>query len=104
MNRTEELRQQVIEQLQTDIADFEKYGGDEFGHDLDFVYVDIITARRTVELLKKLEAPVEAKWHYYTNDEGKARWKCTNCGKIIRQGAHEKKRCSVCGAHMATEA
>ena len=102
MNRTEELRQQTIEQLQTDIADFEKYGGDEFGS--DSVAVDIITARRTVELLKKLEAPVEAKWHYYTNDEGRARWKCTNCGKIIRRGAHEKKRCSVCGAHMSEEA
>lgn len=104
MSRTEELRQQVIEQLEVDIADFKKYGGDEFRHDFDMVQVDIITARRTVELLKKLEAPVNAKWHYYTNDEGKARWKCTNCGKIIRQGAHEKKRCSVCGAHMATEA
>lgn len=102
MNRTEELRQQVIEQLQTDIADFEKYGVDEFGS--DSVAVDIVTARRTVELLKKLEAPVNAKWHYYTNDEGKARWKCTNCGKIIRRGAHEKKRCSVCGAYMSEEA
>ena len=43
-------------------------------------------------------------WLYYTNDEGKARWKCTNCGKIIRRGAHEKKRCSVCGAHISEEA
>lgn len=102
MNRTEELRQQVIEQLQTDIADFEKYGGDEFGS--DSVAVDIVTARRTVELLKKLEVPVEAVWQYYTNDEGKARWRCTNCGKIIRQGAYEKKRCSSCGAHIKTEA
>ena len=55
MNRTEELRQQMIEQLETDIADFEKYGGDEFGS--DSVAVDIITARRTLELLKKLEVP-----------------------------------------------
>lgn len=102
MNHTEELRQQVIEQLEVDIADFKKYSVDEFGS--DSVHVDIVTARRTVELLKKLEAPVEAKWHYYTNDEGKARWKCTNCGKIIRRGAHEKKRCSVCGAHMSEEA
>jgi 7-cyano-7-deazaguanine synthase in queuosine biosynthesis len=101
MNRTEELRQQVIEQLEVDIADFKKYGGDEFGS--DSVMVDIITARRTVELLKKLEAPVEAKWHYYTNDEGKARWKCTNCGKIIRRGAHEKLYCSRCGARLQPE-
>ena len=104
MNRTEELRQQVIEQLEFDIANFKKYGGDEFGHDFDRVQVDIVTARRTVELLKKLEVPVEAVWQYYTNDEGKARWRCTNCGKIIRQGAYEKKRCSSCGAHIKTEA
>ena len=102
MNRTEELRQQVIGQLQTDIADFEKYGGDEFGS--DSVYVDIVTARRTVELLKKLEAPIEAKWHYYTNDEGKPRWKCTNCGKMTRRDPNDKKRCSCCGAHMSKEA
>ena len=101
MNHTEELRQQVIEQLEVDIADFKKYSVDEFGS--DSVHVDIVTARRTVELLKKLEAPVEAKWHYYTNDEGKARWKCTNCGKIIRRGAHEKLYCSRCGARLQPE-
>lgn len=102
MNGVDELRQQVIAELETAIADCEKYGNDEYGQAP--VHVNIITARRTVELLNKLEAPVEAKWHYYTNDEGKARWKCTNCGKIIRRGAHEKKRCSVCGAHMSEEA
>ena len=104
MISTEEMRQKIIEQLETDIKNYEKYGGDEFGHDFDSVHVDITTARRTVKLLKELEAPVYAKWHYYTNDEGRARWKCTNCGKIIRQGAHEKKRCSCCGAHMSEEA
>lgn len=103
MNRTEELRQQVIEQLQTDIADFEKYGGNP-ELDGDYVTVDIITARRTVELLKKLEAPVEAKWHGYTNEEGKARWKCTNCGKLVRRRPSDKKRCSWCGAYMSEEA
>lgn len=104
MNRTEELRQQMIQQLETDIENYEKYGGDEFGHYFDSVHVDIITARRTVELLKKLEVPIEAKWHYYTNDEGKPRWKCTNCGKICRRDPHDKKRCSCCGAHTRTEA
>ena len=101
MNHTEELRQQVIEQLEVDIADFKKYSVDEFGS--DSVHVDIVTARRTVELLKKLEAPVEAKWHYYTNDEGKARWKCTNCGKIVKRPPNDKKRCSICGAHMTED-
>lgn len=102
MNRAEELRQQLIAELETAIADCEKYGNDEYGQAP--AHVNIITARRTVELLKKLEVPVHAKWHYYTNDEGRARWKCTNCGKIIRQGAHEKKRCSVCGAYISEEA
>ena len=101
MNRTEELRQQVIDQLQTDIADHE----DDCGKLCDdSVAVDIVTARRTVELLKKLEAPVEAKWHYYTNEEGKARWKCTNCGKLVRRRPSDKKRCSWCGAYMSEEA
>lgn len=104
MNRTEELRQQLIAELETDIANFEKYGGDEFGHDFDFVHVDIITARRTVELLKKLEAPVEAVWMYYTNDEGKPRWRCSNCGKVCRRNPHDKKRCSECAGHMRMEA
>lgn len=103
MNRTEELRQQMIQQLETDIANFEKYGGDEFGHDLDFVHVDIITARRTVELLKKLEAPIEAKWHYYINEEGKARWRCTNCQRVCKRHPYDKRRCSTCGAHMTLE-
>lgn len=101
MNRTEELRQQMIEQLQADIDDFEN---DDAKLDDDSVAVDIITARRTVELLKKLEAPVEAKWHGYTNEEGKARWKCTNCGKLVRRRPSDKKRCSWCGAYMSEEA
>lgn len=101
MNHIEELRQQVIEQLEVDIADFKKYGGDEFGS--DSVMVDIITARRTVELLKKLEVPIEAKWRGYTNDEGRPRWKCTNCGKIVKRPPNDKKRCSICGARMSED-
>lgn len=44
------------------------------------------------------------KWLYYTNDEGKARWKCSLCGKIIHHRAHEKLYCSRCGAKMQMEA
>lgn len=101
MNRTEELRQQMIQQLEADIASFEKYSGDKFGS--DSVAVDIVTARRTVELLKKLEVPIEAKWHYYNNEEGKARWRCTNCGRICKRHPHDKRRCSTCGARMTME-
>lgn len=102
MNRTEELRRDVLRILEASVADFEDGGNPEL--DGDFVTVDYITIKRTIELLKRLEVPVYAKWHYYQNDEGKARWRCTNCGKIIRQGAYEKKRCSICGAYMSMEA
>lgn len=101
MNRTEELRQQLIAELEADIDNYENDCGKL---DDDAVEVDIITARRTLELLKKLEAPVEAKWHGYINDEGKARWKCTNCGKLVRRRPSDKKRCSWCGAYMSEEA
>ena len=43
-------------------------------------------------------------WKYYVNDEGKARWKCSVCGKIIRHGVHEKLYCSNCGSKMKMEA
>jgi len=102
VNRMDELRQQVIAKLETAIADCEKYGNDEYGQAP--VHVNIITARRTVELLKKLEVPVEAKWHYYTNDEGKARWKCSLCGKICRRDPANKLYCSTCGSRNTKEA
>jgi transcriptional regulator with XRE-family HTH domain len=53
---------------------------------------------------EQMEPIVNAVWKYYTNDEGKARWKCSKCGKLCRRDPHEKKRCSCCGAHMRTEA
>lgn len=45
----------------------------------------------------------KAVWEYYRNDEGKARWRCSKCGKIIRQGQNEKLFCSHCGRPMLTE-
>lgn len=44
------------------------------------------------------------KWVYYRNEEGKARWKCELCGKVVRRNPHDKKRCSECGGHMRMEA
>lgn len=52
----------------------------------------------------KYEPVVDAFWHYYTNDEGRARWKCTHCGKLCHKNPHDKRRCSICGAHMRMEA
>jgi hypothetical protein len=44
MSNMEELRQQLIAELETAIADCEKYGNDEYGQAP--VHVNIITARR----------------------------------------------------------
>ena len=46
-----------------------------------------------------VEPVVNALWEYYTNDEGRARWRCSNCKKICRRNPRDKKRCSNCGAH-----
>ena len=43
-------------------------------------------------------------WQYYTNDEGKARWKCSECGKVCRRDPREKRYCSACGCEMGMEA
>ena len=44
-----------------------------------------------------------ATWVYYVNEEHKARWKCSACGKICRKDPREKFFCSNCGAKMERE-
>ena len=97
MNRTIELRQEVIRDLNNAILDFEEIGNPEL--DGDYITLDYVTAKRMYNLLA-----VPATWEYYLNDEGKARWRCSSCGKIIRNGAHEKLFCSLCGKPMTMEA
>ena len=53
---------------------------------------------------EKVEPVVDGIWQYYVNDEGKARWRCNQCGKICRRDPHDKHRCASCGAHMRKEA
>ena len=43
------------------------------------------------------------KWIYYVNDEGKARWKCSECGKICHKRPTDKQYCSWCGSKMSFE-
>ena len=53
-----------------------------------------------------LEVEKEAKfgvWKYYTNDEGKVRWKCSICGKICRRDPADKLYCSHCGSRNQKE-
>ena len=37
-------------------------------------------------------------WVYYINDEGKARWKCSECGHLSKHDPYEKLYCSRCGS------
>lgn len=58
----------------------------------------------------QMETPIDAVpvrmgvWKYYTNDENKARWKCSGCGKVCRRNPADKLYCSTCGARMRKEA
>jgi len=100
-NRTEELRQECVEVLNAAITESERGGNGEL--DGDFIVINYITAKRMVELLKKLEVPVYAKWRYDTDDENRPRWKCSHCGKICHKNPYDKKCCSVCGSRMRME-
>ena len=44
-----------------------------------------------------------AVWKYSTDDENKARWKCSHCGKICHKNPHDKNYCSNCGCKMRLE-
>lgn len=43
------------------------------------------------------------KWIYYTNDENRPRWKCSECGKIVKRRPTDKFYCSSCGAKLRLE-
>ncbi len=43
-------------------------------------------------------------WRYYLNDEGKARWRCSGCGKVCKRNPYYKLYCSQCGCRMRMEA
>ena len=93
-------REEVIAAIRCEIKYVTENGmpGDD-----DSVTLDIITAEAALEQLEHSEPVVNAVWVYYTNDEGRARWRCGNCGKLCRRNPHDKKRCSSCGAHMRME-
>ena len=43
-------------------------------------------------------------WKYFVSEDGKARWKCSLCGKVCRRNPHDKLYCSACGARLNMEA
>lgn len=53
-------------------------------------------------LIAKLTA--EGTWIYCADDEGRPRWKCSRCGKIVRKDPAEKLYCAACGQRNRKEA
>lgn len=45
----------------------------------------------------------KAVWEYYRNDEGKARWRCSKCGKLCKRLPTDKLYCSKCGVKTILE-
>ena len=93
----EDVRARVLQDLENNLRDFERYGNDEF--EGDNVLVNVQTVRQVIGLLRG----ETGLWQYYVNEEGKARWKCSKCGKIITHKAHEKLYCSRCRSRNYTE-
>ena len=54
------------------------------------------------KLLEKLTA--EGQWVYCPDDEGRPRWKCSRCGKIVHKDPAEKLYCAACGQRNRKEA
>lgn len=57
----------------------------------------------TEAITLRIQRDAGAVWSYYTNDEGRARWRCSYCGKICRRNPHDKRYCSHCGKPMRME-
>lgn len=88
---------------------------DDFGHcvaqacpylggdpdDAEHVCVHSLIAD-VAEVMEHSEPIVNAEWRYYVNDEGKARWRCSNCGHVVKHDPNDFKRCA-CGARMKKE-
>lgn len=94
-------REEIIKKLEAAHQESGRYGVDEFGAR---AILDRAVIWDALEIIKHSEPIVNAEWRYYVNDEGKARWRCSKCGKLCRRDPHDKKRCSSCGAHMTKEA
>lgn len=91
------LLEETIERLEVDLE------GYKTGEDVDFsdsVTVDWKTVEDAIALLKGKQAT----WVYTTNDENRARWKCSACGKLCKRRPTDKRYCDQCGAAMRFQA
>lgn len=46
----------------------------------------------------------EGLWVYCPDDEHRARWKCSRCGKIVHKDPADKLYCAACGQRNRKEA
>ena len=46
----------------------------------------------------------ETVWVYSTDEEGKPKWTCKNCGKVVHKDPADKLYCSRCGMRARKEA
>ena len=58
--------------------------------------------READKLLEKLTA--EGLWVYCPDDEHRARWKCSRCGKFVHKDPAVKLCCSMCSQRNRKEA
>lgn len=70
---------------------------------MDFVEDSVTVPRRLLEEIVKL-LEVETVWEYWPDEEGKPRWRCRHCGKIVHKDPADKLHCSVCGLRARKEA
>lgn len=87
MNRHAEVRAETVRELNDAILDAKG------GH----VVLNYVLAKRLYTMISE-----PAVWQYFYTDEGHARWKCSNCGKIVRY-PFDKVFCSACGKPMKGE-
>ena len=54
------------------------------------------------EVMENSEPIINGVWRYYVNEMGKARWRCSVCGHVVKHDPNDFKRCT-CGARMKKE-
>ena len=57
-----------------------------------------------IDKLAAIGKPAEGMWVYCPDDEHRARWKCSRCGKFVHKDPAEKLYCAACGQRNRKEA
>lgn len=95
----EELRAKVIEGLENCTTERKSCVGCPYHGEEPCVWAKWQLLRDALKLLTE-----ETVWEYCPDDENRARWRCKNCGKIVRRDPAGKLYCSICGMRARKEA